>query len=499
MSATRLFVDFGSTFTKVVAFDLAAEELVGRVQVPSTVDQDITIGLEKGFSALSEIIPIGESERGRTVACSSAAGGLRVVCVGLVPEYTTEAGRRAALGAGAKIVGSYSFELSRAELREIEEMAPDIVLLTGGTDGGNRKVITHNAAMLARSGPGLKNIIVAGNKSAYDEVESLFAGSGKNITFTGNVMPEIGVLEVGAANDKIRDLFTSRITETKGIARAKDLISGVVMPTPAAVLEAAKLLADGTAVAQGEGVDCGKVGTDRGQGGGDRGKGGGEPGIGELVLVDVGGATTDVYSVAKGAPTNGSVRLTGLPEPYAKRTVEGDLGLFHNLDSLKLIAEQGEVPRGFDEAVAELCADNSVPRGEEQMTCHLLLAEVAVRAAVNRHVGLLKTIHTPDGDTVLQEGKDLTQVRWVVGAGGPVAFSADPARVLQGAVFEADLPTLLKPKAPEMLLDTHYLLFALGLLAQDEPAAALRLMRKYVVPLEARERQTAQRAVQQPT
>lgn len=139
MSDIRLFVDFGSTFTKLVAFDLEAEELLGRVQVPSTVDRDVTIGLEEAFSLLADTVPIGEAERRGTVACSSAAGGLRVVCVGLVPEYTTEAGRRAALGAGAKIVGSYSFELTEAELREVGAKAPDIVLLTGGPTAAIRR------------------------------------------------------------------------------------------------------------------------------------------------------------------------------------------------------------------------------------------------------------------------------------------------------------------------------------------------------------------------
>jgi uncharacterized protein (TIGR01319 family) len=454
----RLFVDFGSTFTKLVAFDLQAEELLGRVQVPSTVDTDITVGLEQAFALLADTVPFGEDERRRTVACSSAAGGLRVVCVGLVPEYTTEAGRRAALGAGAKIVGSYSFELSLAELAEIEEIRPDIVLLTGGTDGGNKKVIVHNAAVLSRAGKGVRNIIVAGNKSAYDHVRTLFAGSHKNVIFTGNVMPEIGVLEVEAANEKIRELFISRITEAKGIGRARDMIADVVMPTPAAVLEAAKLLADGTA---------------------------GEPGIGELLLVDVGGATTDVYSVAKGSPESPTVRFTGLPEPYAKRTVEGDLGLYHNLDSLKTIAERDHVPDDFERAVEAMCRHNSVPEGDEQTACHLLLSRVAVRSAVDRHAGSLKTVVTPNGEVTLQRGKDLTNVGWVVGAGGPVAFSADPRAVLEGAVFEPDLPMILKPKAPAMLLDEHYVLFALGLLAQSEPAKALRLMRRNVTPLAA--------------
>ena len=458
MTRTRLFVDFGSTFTKLVAFDLETEEFLGRVQVPSTVDTDITVGLEQAFELLGDTVSFGEEERRRTVACSSAAGGLRVVCVGLVPEYTTEAGRRAALGAGAKVVGSYSFELTEAEIQEIEEIAPDIVLLTGGTDGGNKKVIVHNAALLSRAGKRVHNIIVAGNKSAYDHVRALFADSHKNVIFAGNVMPEIGVLEVDAANEKIRELFIARITEAKGIGRARSLIAEVLMPTPAAVLEAAKLLAAGTED---------------------------EPGLGELLLVDVGGATTDVYSVAKGAPSNAMVHFTGLPEPYAKRTVEGDLGLFHNLDTLKALAERGSVPEGFEEAISAMCRKNSVPEGDEQTACHLLLSRVAVRSAVDRHAGSLRTVITPNGEVTLQRGKDLTQVGWVVGAGGPICFSADPRTVLEGALFEPDLPTVLKPKTPEMLLDRHYVLFALGLLSQSEPSRALRLMRRYVVPLTA--------------
>ena len=451
---TRLFIDFGSTFTKVVAFDLEREELLGRVQVPSTVETDITEGLEEAFARLAETVRFGEKERREAVACSSAAGGLRVVCVGLVPEYTTEAGRRAALGAGAKIVGSYSYELSGAELREIEDLAPDIVLLTGGTDGGNKKVILHNAALLARAGAGVSNVIVAGNKSAYDEVAAAFAGSGKQLVFVGNVMPDIGVLEVEAANHAIRELFLARITEAKGISRARRLIKEVSMPTPAAVLEAAKLLADGRL---------------------------GEPGLGELLLVDVGGATTDVYSVAKGLPTAGVARMVGLPEPYAKRTVEGDLGLYHNLDTLVKVADPQAV---YAEQVAALRGKSSIPESEAETACHLHLARAAVRAAVDRHVGSLRPVVTPEGEVMLQKGKDLTKLAWVIGAGGPVSFAADPAHVLSGAVFEPERPLLLKPRSPAFLLDKDYVLFALGLLAQSDSTKALRLLRKHVQLLE---------------
>ena len=92
---------------------------------------------------------------------------------------------------------------------------------------------------------------------------------------------------------------------------------------------------------------------------------------------------------------------------------------------------------------------------------------------------------TPNGEVWLQRGKDLTEVGWLVGAGGPVCFSADPVQVLEGALFEPGFPMLLKPKAPQMLLDAHYILFALGLLAQSEPLKALALMRRYVTPLQS--------------
>ena len=261
------------------------------------------------------------------MACSSAAGGLRIVCVGLVPDYTTRAGRMAALGAGAKIVGEYSYELSAAELAEIEAIAPDIILLTGGTDGGNKKVLLHNASLLAGSGGGTGNVIVAANKSAYDELKAIFAGSHKKVIYTRNVMPELGVIDADPANREIRELFINQITAAKGINNAKKIIDAVIMPTPAAVLEAARLLADGAP---------------------------GCPGLGELLLVDVGGATTDVYSVAKGVSTKDAVSMAGLPEPYVKRTVEGDLGLVHNREVLHALAQAESLPARFDDTLQAL-------------------------------------------------------------------------------------------------------------------------------------------------
>jgi len=458
MSNIRVFIDFGSTFTKAVAFDLDKEELLARVQVPSTVDTDVSVGLREAFDKLSETVPVTDADIKNTQACSSAAGGLRMICIGLVPEYTTEAGRLAALGAGAKIVGTYSYEIARDEQEEIAALAPDIILLTGGTDGGNKKTIIHNARMLAGITSGVKNVIVAGNKSARSEIEDIFTGTHKNVIYTKNVMPEFGRLNLDPVNEKIRELFISRITDAKGISQVREMIGDVVMPTPSAVLEAAKLIADGAR---------------------------GEPGLGELLLVDVGGATTDVYSIAKGAPTKEGCTTAGLPEPYAKRTVEGDLGLFHNLDTLSCIAEQAaglydEKLADLKEKVQKLRAVLSIPEGTDQTECQLMLSRLAVKTAVDRHVGTIELVVTHNGEFWVQRGKDLTPVKAVIGAGGPVAFSADPRRVLSGAVFSQDTPNILKPQAPRFYLDSRYILFAIGLLAQSDPAKALRIIKKYL-------------------
>jgi hypothetical protein len=458
----RLFVDFGSTFTKLVAFDLRSEELLGRVQVPSTVETDITLGLEEAFALLSNTVAFGEQERRQAVACSSAAGGLRVVCVGLVPEYTTEAGRRAALGAGAKIVGSHSFELSHAELREIEDIGPDIVLLTGGTDGGNKKVITHNAALLAKSARGVTNVIVAGNKSAYDEVAALFSGSGKNVTFTSNVMPEIGVLEVDrpiTRSAACSSLASRGQGDRPGTRRWRRDDAH-----PAAVL--------GLPSSHGRtGLGAGRAAS--------RPPRRREDGRSRRAPVPASAARPDMRS-CRGSCERNCAFLGYRPTPSAPWKATWSLPQPGHPQGHR---RTGELPAGFGHWPR--CA-RSVPQGEAQTACHLLLSKVAVRSAVNRHAGSLRTVATPNGDVTLQRGKDLTRVGWVIGAGGPVSFSTDPRAVLETALFEPDLPVLLKPKAPDMLLDAHCNVRA-HTLAQSEPAKALRLMRRYLLPLPDRQ------------
>jgi len=452
MDDVRLLIDFGSTFTKVVAVDLDKEEIVATARVPSTVESDITVGLGEALGKIEENTGIGDLEEKEALACSSAAGGLRMVCAGFVPELTSKAANLAALGAGAKVVGYYSYKLTQREVQEIEASTPDIVLLSGGTDGGDEKVIIHNAEMLSRTGKGITNIIMAGNKTTYDDIKAIFRENGKNVIYTNNVMPEIGTLDVAPCNHEIRELFMKNIIEAKGIARAKAIIKDVIMPTPSAVLEAAKLLADG----------CD-----------------GERGFGALIVIDVGGATTDVHSIADGKPAKPDTIVAGLPEPYEKRTVEGDLGLKYNLDRLMELCQDREKPPGFDNIVRGF-HDGKLPQTDDEYACHRLLSCLTVEAAVSRHAGRIEVVYGPTGERLVQYGKDLTNVKTVIGTGGPIIFSGECREILNHALYREENPFILRPKEPEFYVDEEYILYAVGLLSQIEPKKALSLARKYL-------------------
>jgi uncharacterized protein (TIGR01319 family) len=448
----RLLVDFGSTFTKVVAVDLRGPEIVAQTRVPSTVDTDITIGLAQSLAKIAAEIKIDDLDKHQALACSSAAGGLRMVCVGFVPEYTSQAANLAALGAGAKVVGKYSYELDSDEIQEIEKMAPDIILLTGGTNGGNSKVILHNAHLLAETDDRITHIIVAGNKAAFAEIRQLFVNTNKHVIFTKNVMPEIGVIDLAPTNAEIRNLFMKNIIEAKGISRAREMIKDVIMPTPSAVLEAAKLISKGY---------------------------GNVPGFGELLVVDTGGATTNVHSIAKGDPQRADIIKQGLPEPYEKRTVEGDLGLKFNLDVLAELLKGLNLKQDYS-AIIEHFKTGSLPETADEMACHKILASLVVETAVRRHAGTIQEIYGPSGRNFIQKGKDLTNIGCVIGTGGALVFAENPIELLSKSLFNENDPNSLKPKDPQFWIDERYILYAVGLLGQSEPEKAFQLAARYL-------------------
>jgi uncharacterized protein (TIGR01319 family) len=127
---------------------------------------------------------LSELDGVKVLASSSAAGGLLFAVVGNVPGLTVEAANQSALGAGAKIVGSTAFKLTHDKVRDIEALRPDMILLTGGVDGGDSETILHNARVLAESALSVI-IVVAGNRTAVPqvcEIRAKEARSGRSTT-----------------------------------------------------------------------------------------------------------------------------------------------------------------------------------------------------------------------------------------------------------------------------------------------------------------------------
>ncbi len=450
-----LLIDFGSTYTKLTAVDVDSEEILGTASAFTTVETDINDGLRKGLSRLEE--QIGKREYEACYACSSAAGGLRMVTSGLVPELTGEAAKLASLGAGAKVVGVYAFQLTEDDLEDIKEKAPDILLLVGGTDGGNTECILHNAAMIARLEPSFP-IIIAGNRTAARECERILAAH--EVYVCPNVMPKFGSLEIEPTQKKIREIFLGRIIEAKGLSRASELLSDIMMPTPSAVLAAMELLA------KGHGDECG---------------------IGDLIGVDVGGATTDIYSIADGMPEHMNTVYKGLPEPYAKRTVEGDIGMRYSIGGIidaagigKIAALSGLTEERVSELALELVADKErVPNGDPELEAlDFALASAAIEEAVTRHAGTIYETYTMMGQTFVQEGKNLTRVKKIVVTGGSLIHTRRTEEIASSALYSPTRPNSLRPKEADVLVDRKYILAAMGLLSSYYPEAALRIMKK---------------------
>ena len=318
-----LMIDFGSTFTKLVAVDTEKEDIIATAAHFTTVNDDITIGYKNALKDLYS--KIGEELKfDKIISCSSAAGGLKMAAIGLVEELTVEAAKRVCLGAGARVDLVLSHHINKREVQSIIDKKIDIILLAGGTDGGNTECVLYNAKMLGEAGIKIP-IIYAGNKSCIDEIEEIFNEYGLNGYFCENVMPQINVLNIPSARDKIREIFLKNIIVAKGIKKIETVIDKVILPTPEAVLKACDLLSKGYLR---------------------------EAGLGELVCVDIGGATTDMYSMSTASAKRSDVVIKGLEEPYAKRTVEGDLGMRYSaLGVLKALTEEEIILINQDENV----------------------------------------------------------------------------------------------------------------------------------------------------
>jgi uncharacterized protein (TIGR01319 family) len=406
-------VDIGSTWTKAALIELPGGRLVQTRQAPTTPD-DVVAG----------VLAATESWAAPVRACSSAGGGLRLAVVGYEELISAEAGHRAALSAGARVVHVAAGPLSGAALDVLAAAAPDVVLLVGGTDGGEAGVLLHNAAALAgwnRFVP----VVVAGNATVRDEVCAVLAGAGVPVTTAGNVLPDIGRLAPESARAAIRDVFLTHVIGGDRLSTDPRLRQWVRAVTPDAVLDGVAVLAGLRAGAEVPGV----------------------------LVLDVGGATTDVHCVPVADAEQATLQRSAVGVPARRRTVEGDLGVQAGADALREAAATEGLPAPGDDPLA--------------------LGEAAAIVALRRHLRA-EAAYGPGGASARGVG--------LVVLSGGVFRHADPAAV--AAVVErvaADRGGAGGVLAgTEVVVDRRYVLAAAGLLAGDVPTAAAGLLRELV-------------------
>ncbi len=456
-----ILLDFGSTFTKAVVVDEVHGEIILKDKEPSTVNTDAKIALDNLYKRI--IAQIGEKfDSAKKLATSSAAGGLRMIVVGLTHTLSMVAGKNVAFGAGAKIIKTYVGYLSDKDIDEISNSNVEIILFCGGYEGGNTKMLMHNAEFLAQVKKRVPTIY-AGNSLVIKEVKTIFYKHNRECFVVNNVIPQVGVVNNAAAESLIRNIFLERITNMKGLDKVKKQIDRIVMPTPAAVLEAGNLLATGTEK---------------------------EKGIGNLMIVDIGGSTTDIHTFNENFSYE-SARLVGSPEPYAKRTVEGDLGMRESSESV--IAEIGEHIACADLNITSEQLRNSISRrvdnisflpiddpltSEMETEIDRQIAMYACNLAVRRHCGTLEHVNSALYK-LLQKGKNINNISTIIGTGGPIINSEFSLKILsQALATPSDIKLgYILPTNAEFLIDENYILYAAGILNTINSSLALNLLK----------------------
>ncbi|GAA1476564.1 methylaspartate mutase accessory protein GlmL [Nocardioides aestuarii] len=438
-------VDFGSTFTKASLVDLDAGRILASASHPTTIPGlagavDVLEGYDACRAALEAADP--RAAAASVLACSSAGGGLRIAVLGNEELVTAEAGRRVALSSGGKVVGVFGRD---SDLSPLAGLAPDVVLLTGGTDGGNAASLVAGAHALVDAG-WTGPVVVAGSVDARDEVAAILAGLPHVVA--ENVVPRIGVLAPESARLAIREMFLEHVIGGKHLSASDDFRAMVRGATPDVVLAGVELLARG-------------VDEDH-------------PGLGDVAVVDVGGATTDVHSVVALDPEEAGLSREVVAVTPVTRTVEGDLGMRWSALST---AEAAGLDDLLDQARARHDDPGFLPDDEAGADVDEAIARAAVDLALRRHAGRSRVVVSPEGRVLERTGKDLREVDLLVGSGG-VLRNGRPGvaeRVLGPSVGPDQEGGWQLPRAPRVVVDHDYALCAIGLLAGSEPQAAYRL------------------------
>ena len=453
MKIDVLVAEIGSTTTVVNAFDHLESDnpvFLGQGQAPTSVKEGgVNIGLQAAIEDMKKNLHIENEKLEYTnmLATSSAAGGLRMTVHGLVYDMTVKAAKEAALGAGANIHLITAGKLSKVDMIKLDRIKPNIILIAGGVDYGERETALYNSELIAASDLNIP-VIYAGNIAVADDVKLIFEAYSKekNLHIVPNVYPKIDILNIEPTREVIQDIFEKHITEAKGMEKIREMVNGPIIPTPGAVMKASKILKDE---------------------------------IGDLVTIDVGGATTDIHSVTEGTEKVNKILVE--PEPVAKRTVEGDLGVFINkrniVDIIKIEKLEKELNMTPEDIEKFTNSDIAIPETEEHKRFIERLTKEAVIVSINRHAGGYRTYFGSKSDT-LAFGKDLTAVKWIVGTGGALTRLTAREEILNSISQFNRADKLLSTAEAKILIDNDYIMASLGVLSSLNKEAAIKLLLK---------------------
>lgn len=447
MKIDILVAEIGSTTTVVNAFKLAPSPcFIGQGQASTSVaDGDVNTGLKAAIDNLAIRLKKDRLEYSELIATSSAAGGLKMTVHGLVYDMTVRAAKEAALGAGANIKYITAGKFRDSDLKKIEKIKPNIILIAGGVDYGERETALTNAKQISNLNLDTP-VIYAGNIENIEEIKEIFKGKKSELYIVENVYPKIDELNIEPTRAVIQRVFERHIIHAPGMQRVREMVTGAIMPTPGAVMQASALLYEE---------------------------------IGDLMAIDVGGATTDVHSITEGSEEISRILIN--PEPLAKRTVEGDLGVYVNMRNIVNMVGRDELIKKLKISENELnillrdykpIPETDLERSLiEELTLH------AVMTAVKRHAGQLRHLYGPSGKKTLAEGKDLTQVKTIIGTGGALTRLPNRTGILEHMVKHSKANELMPSDNAKILIDTEYIMASLGVMSKKYPNEALDLLK----------------------
>ncbi|MBK6912004.1 MAG: glutamate mutase L [bacterium] len=479
---TILATDCGSTTTKAILIEKQGDEyrLVCRGEAPTTVEapfEDVTKGVLNAISEIGEImgreftekdgiIKTKSGDRGCDIyiSTSSAGGGLQMMVSGVVKAMTAESAERAALGAGAIVMdtlASNDGRLPHQKIERIRKLRPDMILLSGGVDGGTTKHVIELAELLkaARPRPRLGSsyklpVIYAGNKEARDDIKNVL-GDEVDLLVVDNLRPVLERENLGPARDAIHDLFMEHVmAQAPGYRKLMAWSDAPIMPTPGAVGDIMQRVAKARDIT--------------------------------LVGVDIGGATTDVFSIFR-------VPGSETKETVFNRTVSANLGMSYSV--MNVLAEAGIenimrwVPFVIDERelrnriANKMIRPTTIPQTKEELQIEQAISREALRLAFVQHKNFatsLKGIQQERtiSDTFDQSGSGETVVNMmslniIVGSGGVLSHAP---RRSQAAHMMMDA---FQPEGvTELAVDSIFMMPHLGVLASVHEQAAIQVFEK---------------------